>query len=584
MLAVRSDLADIAAVLGPSGQDYEISCINGHRSIVLGGTKVQLQSVRPKLEQRGLSVSALKTAYAFHTTQVDTILSDLAKVARGISFSRPRIPIISPACGKVIRETIDLGPDFATKHCRGAVNMLEALRSAREQGLIDDTMTCIELGPGTVVAKMVQEATGPSMKTFASFRNGVCTWKLMTKAFASFHCAGISVDWSAYHKDHPSCHRPLELPTYKWDLKPYWIQYTNDWSLRKGEPPLRVQASTLQSTTIHTILKETLGSTGGELVVETDLSRQDVHAMVQGHKVYGIPLCTPSVYTDIALTIGRHIKPLLEGSSQASGVEVADMTIQSALVVNSHGVAQVLQSSATLDETRGTALCSFSSVDNNGKILEQHAHCTLRVIDLQERQKHWQTQTLTTQSRMQVLRGQLDDEGNTFRFGKSMIYKMVSQLADFDPNYRGLVDIIMNNDELEALGKVSFKDIMDDGDFHTNPAYIDSLSQLGGFVMNANEGSDLEKEVFVNHGWANFQLFKTIQPDITYQTHVKMTETHDKLWTGDVVVFDEQEVVAVFEQVAVCHFRLTPLTLIANLRTATRCAKTPHGICRDLCR
>jgi hypothetical protein len=70
------------------------------------------------------------------------------------------------------------------------------------------------------------------------------------------------------------------------------MQYVHDWSLRKGDPPLVAAPANLESSSIHTIIKNTL-STDGELVVEADLARDDLHPMVQGHQVYGVPLCTP---------------------------------------------------------------------------------------------------------------------------------------------------------------------------------------------------------------------------------------------------------------------------------------------------
>lgn len=132
---------------------------------------------------------------------------------------------------------------------------------------------------------------------------------------------------------------------------------------------------------------------------------------------------------------------------------------------------------------------------------------------------------------------------------------MVGQLADFDPNYRGLVEIVLDNDTLEATGNVSFANVLKEGKFHTNPAYIDALSQLGGFVMNGNEEVDLDKELFVNHGWSSLQLFEDIDPLKTYSTHVKMSEGKDKLWMGDITIFDGDEVVGIFGGVAVSTFR-----------------------------
>ena len=157
---------------------------------------------------------------------------------------------------------------------------------------------------------------------------------------------------------------------------------------------------------------------------------------------------------------------------------------------------------------------------------------------------------------MTSIRDQIGSSGRTFRFSKAMIYKMVGQLADFDPNYRGLVEIALDNDAMEAIGSVNFANVLKEGTFHTNPAYIDALSQLGGFVMNGNEAVDLDKELFVNHGWKSLQLFEAIDPSKTYSTHVKMREGTDKLWTGNITIFDGNRVVGTFGEVAVSIFKI----------------------------
>lgn len=554
MLAVRSSAAEIESVLGLSGAEYEISCINGSKSIVLGGTKGNLESLKPKLQSRGIATTNLDVAYAFHTGQVDPILDPLADATRDIQFAEPQIPIISPACGGVAYTAADLGSDFIVRHCRSAVKMVDALNAARNQGLIGDSRNvCIEVGPAMVVAKMVKEIAGSSLETFASMRSGDDTWKLLSQAMSRLYAAGMAVHWPAYHKDFEACQSILEIPSYGWELKDYWLQYVNDWSLRKGDPPLTITAPVLESSSIHKVVQDTLGKPDGQLILEADLSREDLHPMVQGHQVYGVPLCTPSVYADIALTVGQYIMTRLDPSGKSRAVEVADMTIQSALVANSDGLSQTLRAIVTIDEVAKTATCTFSSVDTKGKIIEQHSHCTLRAFDAAAVQKQWQISAPSILARMSGLKQQVDAESNTFRFSKHMIYKMIGKLADFDPNYRGLVEITLDNDGMEATGRVTFKDVHNNGKFHTNPAFIDALSQLGGFVMNANDRVDLDKEVFVNHGWGSLKFFRPISPDTQYYSYVKMTEGKNKLWEGDVVIFDEKEIVAVFGSVAVSH-------------------------------
>lgn len=144
--------------------------------------------------------------------------------------------------------------------------------------------------------------------------------------------------------------------------------------------------------------------------------------------------------------------------------------------------------------------------------------------------------------------------GKTYIFNKPMIYKMVATLADFDPNYRALDEIVLDSSNMQASSVANFGGIKKEGNFHTNPAYIDALSQSAGFVMNANDRSNLDIEVFVNHGWESFQLFEELSPSKSYQTHVAMSESSGKMWRGDITVLDGEKVVALFKGIAVSPF------------------------------
>lgn len=498
MLAVRSSVRDLEAILGTSGTGYEVSCHNGRESVVLGGSKAQIDTIRPTLLKRGLSHRLLEVPYAYHTSQVDPILESLQTLADSVTFKAPTIPVISPALGKVVTHEGDFGRDFVIRHCRGKVDMVGAISSAYSLRLIDEKMMGVEVGPEPIVVKMVKEVLGPAFRTFASCRKGEDSSRLLASALSAFYTAGTDVDWMAYHADFTSCQVVLDLPAYSWELKDYWIQYTHDWSLRKGDPPLIMDSGNLLSTSIHDIVQNTLTNTGGELIVDSDLSRPDLNPMVQGHKVYGVPLCTPSVYADIALTIGQYTRRYLGGEKSLDGVEVANMNIQSALVASSDGKPQKLRTIATFDPTQRTVSITFSSVKEDGVVKEQHSNCLVRFYNIDDARRALQNSSQELEERMTSVRNRLNESGNTYRYSKGMIYKMVAQLADFDPKYRALSEITLDSDKLEAIGSVDFTSVQCEGSFHTNPAYIDALSQLGGFVMNGNEFVDLDKELFVN--------------------------------------------------------------------------------------
>lgn len=159
---------------------------------------------------------------------------------------------------------------------------------------------------------------------------------------------------------------------------------------------------------------------------------------------------------------------------------------------------------------------------------------------------------------MQALRSGIA-QGTTARYNRPMVYRAIRPLARFHDDYRGIDEIVLNSNTLEASSHLSFGSVKRGGTYHTHPAIIDSLSQSCGFTMNCNDGSDLDVQVFMNHGWGSLQLFEPLDFDKKYITYTQMSEGPDKLWVGDVVIFDGDKVVAYLGQVAVrrpnsfCH-------------------------------
>ncbi|PPJ57921.1 hypothetical protein CBER1_09856 [Cercospora berteroae] len=570
MLVVRSSRVDLAALLHTSGLKYEIACVNGRRSVVLGGTNRELQQVHAILQEQGIRSTELPLPYAFHTAQVDPILEDLDALSGNVHFAKQKLPVISPTFAGI---PSGFSSTFAVAHCREPVQMQQALEAARRQNLVDERTICIEIGSGVVTVNMVKEVVGSSTETFVSMRQGEAVTRPLSIALAALYGKGANINWNGYHQTFSSGLDMVPLPAYNWDLRDYWIQYTNDWSLRKGDAAAPPGVPLRLSSTIHKVVTDTIHTSAGKLIVESDLNRKDMDAVVQGHRVYGVPLCTPSVYADIVLTIGQHLKQHVFMEPK-SVVEIAEMDIKSALVAISGGRSQILQTEVTIDRMSKTARCTFSSLTESSKDPEQHAHCIIRFHDPATAPDVATKSSPEVFARLEALYKQIEaSQSETYRFSKSMIYKMVAPVADFHNDYRGLTEIVMDNTALEATGKIEFKNPeLLDGDFNTHPACIDALSQLGGFVMNANEGTDLNDEIYVNHGWRCLQIFNTIDAKKSYRSHVKMVEGSDKLWTGDVAIFDGDQLVAKFAGIALQRVPRRLMEYIVNTAHAKAAA------------
>lgn len=78
------------------------------------------------------------------------------------------------------------------------------------------------------------------------------TWMTLTTSISKAFEHGIAVPWTEHHREYEKCLNLLELPSYAFDLKSYWIQYEGDWCIRKAQSKQTLLKSpSLLSTTLH---------------------------------------------------------------------------------------------------------------------------------------------------------------------------------------------------------------------------------------------------------------------------------------------------------------------------------------------
>ncbi|KAF7517128.1 hypothetical protein G7054_g13908 [Neopestalotiopsis clavispora] len=555
MLAVRGASQDIIDhVLADLGQ-VELACINGPADIVLSGATDALQQVAYQIQGKIITAKMLTVPYAFHSIQVEPMLDEFETACRGVVFHEPALPIICPLLGSIIKEAKVVSPRYLRDHCRKPVDMLGALRFARAAGVLSSGYVTIEMGPQPTVTGMIRNTLGPTfMTTLASLRRGQNAFDTSTESLCILYNMGCNIDWREYHADFPGAHQVVQLPAYRWDLKNYWIQYVNDWSLRKGDPmpsgntipllaelpqampPVQV-VPPLQGILIHRVIEDRIDT----IIVETDLSRPDTRPLAQGHRVNGIPLATPALYSNIALLMGQHIAAKQAIPPAEEIVTIENMVVERALVAHGGPGPQILRSTAMIDIASGLATCCFETIGDGTRAPRQHATCRLVRISRQAALADLEASILPSAvQRIKILSQearQATQSSSVFRFSKSMTYRMVGSLATFDEDYRRINEITLDSSSMDAASIVSCVGLTSSADI--SPAALDALAQSAGFIMNAHEAADLETEVHINHGWTSFQLFEKLDISKTYRTYCKMLGMPEKrLWKGDCVVLD----------------------------------------------
>lgn len=223
MLVVDGPVDKIASAL-PDGE-YETACVNSPTETVLAGPADKMSELSELLKAAGMRSTLLKVPYAFHSSQVEVILSEFKTRAQGVTFLEPKIPIIRPFDCTVATTSGRFDPGYLADHSRGTVNMLGALTAAQQAGTVTERSVFLEVGPHPAVSKMIRCTLGASSITTASLQRGAQPWDVLTRALKCLYDSGATVNWAAYQQDFEQHHQVISLPSYSWDLKPYWIQY-----------------------------------------------------------------------------------------------------------------------------------------------------------------------------------------------------------------------------------------------------------------------------------------------------------------------------------------------------------------------
>ncbi|MFK4221450.1 type I polyketide synthase, partial [Streptomyces sp. NPDC020880] len=155
MAAVQATEEEVIASLTGFEGRLEIAALNGPRSVVVSGDLDALDEWLPQWQDR--KTTRLRVSHAFHSPRMGPMLAEFRSVAEGLSFSEPRIPVVSNASGKPV--SIELtDPSYWVDHVRSAVRFTDGVRALREEGVT----RFLELGPDAVLTALARQSVEES--------------------------------------------------------------------------------------------------------------------------------------------------------------------------------------------------------------------------------------------------------------------------------------------------------------------------------------------------------------------------------------------------------------------------------------
>ncbi|MER5466795.1 beta-ketoacyl synthase N-terminal-like domain-containing protein, partial [Streptomyces sp. NPDC002668] len=221
MIAVQAAEDEVRARIGDRTDRVSIAALNGPDSVVVSGDEDLVTEIADTLAALGRKTSRLRVSHAFHSPHMEPMLAEFRRVAEGLTFHAPRIPIVSNVTGRP-SEGAD-GYEGCTaaywvRHVRDAVRFADGVARLDEQGV----RTYLELGPGGVLTSMARTGADGEALFVPALRARRPEAQALLAAVASLHVHGVEPDWTALF-DGRGVRRKVALPTYAFERQRYWL-------------------------------------------------------------------------------------------------------------------------------------------------------------------------------------------------------------------------------------------------------------------------------------------------------------------------------------------------------------------------
>ncbi|KAJ2978714.1 hypothetical protein NQ176_g3666 [Zarea fungicola] len=553
-MAVQSRLTDTAV---------EIACVNSATKTVLGGPTKELNKLACALRAQGITHTRLEVSHAFHTVQVDDILTSFLRVTDGITFNNSKLPVISPLLSIVVAAGSNtFNAEYLGQQMRSRVDFYGALSSAQKDTQWTDSTTWLEIGPHPTCIHFVRQTLGDRASVAKSLHRDQDAWETMAATLCNFHDAGYNINWEKYNAGLGGNFELIQLPPYGWDLKNFWINYENNWSLTKGEGCDHISDnSTLHGTrsfSIHKIFESKAEGEQASLNAETDFTEPSMTRFVAGHRVNGVALCPSSLYVDMALTVAGHLFQQLCPDNAVPAMDVCNMEVLKPFLLSQKDNHMFITSA---EATIQRATVQFYTVDKTDQSKRtDHAKCEVHFEELDAWKAKWMRTSYLVEQRLDAL-DIAADAGNAHRLPRELVYQKFGAFVDYDTAYQGLEEIVLHSESLEASAKVVLQPTESGFAYQVPPTWVDSLCHLTGAILHISDALD-KTYVFISHGWESIRLVKELRAGATYRTYARMQEVNKGLMEGNVWIFMGKTVVGVVEGI---KFQRMPRRLIDTL-------------------
>ncbi|MFI0736450.1 type I polyketide synthase [Streptomyces sp. NPDC021225] len=212
----------------PGAARVDLAAVNGPRSVVLSGDGDAVRELARRCAERDCRTRRLKVSHAFHSSLMDEMLEEFRQDAERVTYHPARIPVVSNATGAPLPAEEFGTPGYWVRHAREAVRFGDGVAWLRDQGV----RTFLELGPDGTLCGLGQDAFATDEPAtdaeepvmVPALRPDRGESQTFLAALARLFVSGVEVDWPRAMGWAIGVRGGVELPTYAFDRKRYWLE------------------------------------------------------------------------------------------------------------------------------------------------------------------------------------------------------------------------------------------------------------------------------------------------------------------------------------------------------------------------
>ncbi|KAK0384631.1 hypothetical protein NLU13_8717 [Sarocladium strictum] len=562
MLSVPMSVRDTRAFLDARPQYSStcgVACINGPATTVLSGGIDDIARLQDELSAQSTHARALAVPYGFHSAQMDPLLGDYAALAGGVTFSSPKIPVASTLLSTVIDTAGTFNASYLARQTREPVAFVGPLQAIRKK--LQDPILWLEVGPSAVCGSFVRSTLYPRSSSSAETaivsslqapQRGVQAWESIATCLVAAYTHGVDVDWLAHHGPYADSLELLRLPTYAWDLKDYWVSYTDiQENASLSHAPKTVHQQQPISTCAQFVVSESSSPGDIRVTLQASLSDPGLSALIDGHRMQNEPICPGSVFCEAAIAASSY---MLEANGRKGDTATGKLALRNPVMsraltkhlVDADGYLSTTVSMKSASSQEIQVSWKAASAESPGARGQQYSlgTCSLAVCEsVESLQSAWDRTSYFIKTRMDdIIRSAKAGLGHRFR--PDIFYALFGVKVQYDASYKGIKEAFVSDDYLESAAQVVLPSDPVGTRFAASPYWGEISANLAGFTVNTNPQLSQGNEAgtsFINSGFTSFEQTVAFVAGASYFTYVRVSEIDKDTRSCDIFIFDDTD-------------------------------------------